>query len=131
MSKYLKAYLQVLRLNKRKSGLPVNLKFLNFPRENLVPKPLRENNRVRKIDLAECFCLSVGDLVQVLHGQDMGKQGVVLEINRRKNTVVVDGCNMRQVFWHPKYGEVGIPSLYTQEVPIHITNVALVDPVLK
>lgn len=33
----------------------------------------------------------------------------------------------KKSFWNPRFG----PSIVTQEMPIHITNVALLDPVVK
>ncbi|PHJ22659.1 50s ribosomal protein l24 [Cystoisospora suis] len=127
MSRYVKVYKKVMALQKRKTPLPWHPTFLEFTKEPSIPFPLREKLQPAPIDLSYYLNMEVGDLVEVLHGPDSGRQGVVLSINKKKNTVIVDGCNMKKSFWNPRFG----PSIVTQEMPIHITNVALLDPVVK
>src|ERR687885_1302922 len=77
-----------------------------------------------------------GDLVQVISGAtqarggDRGKQGKVLEVLVEKNRVIVEGVNF--VTRHVRVGQTQRGSktggLETTEAPIHISNVALVDP---
>jgi len=68
-----------------------------------------------------------GDQVKVLAGKDRGKQGEVARIDRKKNTVVVEGVNMvtRHVKQQAGTAQAGI---IQQEAPIQISNVAFVDP---
>jgi len=80
-----------------------------------------------------------GDLVQVItgatqaRGGDRGKQGKVIEVLRDKNRVVVEGVNF--VTKHVRVGQTQRGSktggIETVEAPIHISNVALVDPESK
>jgi large subunit ribosomal protein L24 len=80
-----------------------------------------------------------GDLVQVISGAtqarggDRGKQGKVLEVLVEKNRVIVEGVNF--VTRHVRVGQTQRGSrtggLETTEAPIHISNVALVDPETK
>jgi len=80
-----------------------------------------------------------GDLVQVIagasqaRGGDRGKQGKVLRVIVEENRVVVEGINF--VTKHVKVGQTQRGSktggLETVEAPIHISNVALVDPDTK
>ncbi|AYG02977.1 50S ribosomal protein L24 [Gryllotalpicola protaetiae] len=80
-----------------------------------------------------------GDLVQVIagatqaRGGDRGKQGKVLRVITEENRVVVEGINF--VTKHVKVGQTQRGSktggLETVEAPIHISNVALVDPDTK
>ena len=80
-----------------------------------------------------------GDLVQVIagatqeRGGDRGKQGKVLRVISEENRVVVEGINY--VTKHVKVGQTQRGSktggLETVEAPIHISNVALVDPETK
>ncbi|MDH2443913.1 50S ribosomal protein L24 [Amnibacterium sp. CER49] len=80
-----------------------------------------------------------GDLVQVISGAtqarggDRGKQGKVLEVLVEKNRVLVEGVNF--VTRHVRVGQTQRGSrtggLETTEAPIHISNVALVDPETK
>ena len=80
-----------------------------------------------------------GDLVQVITGRtqakggDRGKQGKVLEILTEQNRVVVEGVNY--VTKHTRVGQTQrgtkTGGLETVEAPIHISNVAVVDPSSK
>ncbi|WP_138274940.1 50S ribosomal protein L24 [Rhodoluna limnophila] len=80
-----------------------------------------------------------GDLVQVITGRkqdkggDRGKQGVVLSVNKETNRVLVEGINM--VTKHVKVGQTDrgtkTGGIEVAEAPIHISNVALVDPSTK
>jgi large subunit ribosomal protein L24 len=77
-----------------------------------------------------------GDIVQVIagatqaRGGDRGKQGKVLEVLVERNRVVVEGVNF--VTKHERVGQsqrgTKTGGIETVEAPIHISNVALVDP---
>jgi large subunit ribosomal protein L24 len=80
-----------------------------------------------------------GDLVQVItgakqeRGGDRGKQGKVLEVLSEQNRVIVEGVNY--VTKHTRVGQTQrgtkTGGIETLEAPIHISNVALVDPETK
>jgi large subunit ribosomal protein L24 len=80
-----------------------------------------------------------GDLVQVISGPtqdrggDRGKQGRVIGIQAEKNRVIVEGVNF--VTKHVKVGQTDrgtkTGGVETMEAPIHVSNVALVDPETK
>ena len=80
-----------------------------------------------------------GDLVQVItgakqeRGGDRGKQGKVIEVLRERNRVVVEGVNF--VTKHVRVGQTQRGSktggIEQHEAPIHVSNVALVDPKTK
>jgi len=80
-----------------------------------------------------------GDLVQVISGRsqarggDRGKQGKVLEVLVEQNRVVVEGVNY--VTKHVRVGQTQRGSktggIETHEAPIHVSNVAIVDPESK
>lgn len=80
-----------------------------------------------------------GDLVQVISGPtqdrggDRGKQGRVIGVQAEKNRVLVEGINF--VTKHVKVGQTQRGSktggIETRESPIHVSNVALVDPETK
>jgi large subunit ribosomal protein L24 len=73
------------------------------------------------------------DLVQVLSGNDRGKQGKVLEVIPEQNRVIVEGVNY--VTKHSRVGQTQrgtkTGGIETMEAPIHISNVAVVDPSSK
>ncbi|MFP5298385.1 MAG: 50S ribosomal protein L24 [Actinomycetota bacterium] len=71
-----------------------------------------------------------GDRVVVISGKDLGAEGRVLEVLPKKDRIIVEGVN--QITRHEKIRmsrrgaqEGGISH---KEAPIHISNVALVDP---
>ncbi|WP_010524185.1 50S ribosomal protein L24 [Nesterenkonia sp. F] len=68
------------------------------------------------------------DLVQVLSGKDKGKQGKVLEVRPREERVVVEGVNRMKR--HLRAGQAGSTEggIVESEAPLHISNVAVVDP---
>ncbi|CEM35900.1 unnamed protein product [Vitrella brassicaformis CCMP3155] len=129
MTRYIKARMAAKALQRRVAP-PWVPTFLQTSRERSIPKPLKEYCPVKKIDLSYYLNIQVGDLVQVLHGRDQGKRGVVLSIDKDKNTCIVDGCNMKRNFFNPR-PLPGEPSMLSVELPIHITNVAILDPVIK
>jgi large subunit ribosomal protein L24 len=67
-----------------------------------------------------------GDRVVVLSGRDRGKRGEVLKVMPRDERVVVQGVMM--VKKHEKPGRRGAGGIVTREAPIHLSNVALIDP---
>ena len=80
-----------------------------------------------------------GDLVQVItgateeRGGDRGKQGRVIEVIAEKNRIIVEGVNY--VTKHVRVGQTQrgtkTGGIETHEAPIHVSNVAVVDPKTK
>ncbi|MDQ2849215.1 50S ribosomal protein L24 [Dermatophilaceae bacterium Sec6.4] len=74
------------------------------------------------------------DLVQVITGRsqanggDKGKQGKVIEVFPERQRVLVEGIN--RVTKHVRAGQPGggAGGLEVVEAPIHVSNVAVVDP---
>lgn len=68
-----------------------------------------------------------GDIVQVNSGNDKGKKGRVLEVNREKYRAIVEGVNMISKHTKPnaKYPEGGI---IKKEASIHISNLNVICP---
>ena len=67
-----------------------------------------------------------GDVVQMISGKDRGKQGRVLEAHPRDGRVIVENLNMVKRHQRPSSGHPG--GIIDKEAPIHISNVAHVDP---
>ena len=71
-----------------------------------------------------------GDTVVVIAGKDKGARGKVIAVYPDTQRVLVEGIN--RIKKHTKVGQSGrgtkTGGIITQEAPIHLSNVALVDP---
>jgi large subunit ribosomal protein L24 len=67
-----------------------------------------------------------GDFVEVLVGKDKGKRGKVLKVFLDEAKALVEGVN--QVVRKVKPSAANPDGPYSKTLPIHISNVALVDP---
>lgn len=74
--------------------------------------------------------LKKGDKVIIIAGNDKGKTGAIQRIDRVNQRVVVEGINVRKKHQKPKQNnpEGTILDIYA---PIHLSNVALMDPKSK
>jgi large subunit ribosomal protein L24 len=68
-----------------------------------------------------------GDRVVLLTGKDKGKQGAVLRVLPKEERVVVEGLNMVQRHTRPTQADPQ-GGIKNKEAPLHVSNVALVDP---
>ena len=79
------------------------------------------------------FKIKTGDLVQVITGKNKGEQGKVLRVFPSTERVLVEGVN--RVTKHLRAGQNNDGSteggLQVVEAPIHVSNVAVVDPETK
>ena len=74
--------------------------------------------------------LKVNDEVIVLAGKDKGKTGKVQRLNFKKMRVLVGGINMMKKTIKPTQ-ENPNGGITDVEVPVHISNVAVVSPKTK
>ncbi len=89
---------------------------------SLHPKTLAKN-------LIKHWKILEGDLVQIITGPESGKQGVVKKVLRKKNRLIVEGCNL--VKRHIKKRAESPGTVITKEGSIHYSNVMLVCPKTK
>jgi large subunit ribosomal protein L24 len=68
-----------------------------------------------------------GDMVIVITGEDKDKKGRVLEVDRNKNKAIVEGVNMVSRHTKPN-SENPNGGIVKKEAPIHVSNLAIVDP---
>lgn len=68
-----------------------------------------------------------GDTVKVISGNDKGKTGSVLFINKEKYRAVVEGINVVTKHIKPSASKPQ-GGIEKKEAPIHISNLMLVDP---
>jgi large subunit ribosomal protein L24 len=74
--------------------------------------------------------LKVGDLVQVISGDDKGKQGQITKLIKDSDRAVVEGINLVTKHQKPtQQNQQG--GKVTQEAPIHVSKLALIDPETK
>lgn len=67
-----------------------------------------------------------GDEIVVLTGKDKGKKGEVIKSLPTENKVIVRGINVAKK--HQKPTQLSAGGIISKEMPIHVSNVALIDP---
>ena len=67
-----------------------------------------------------------GDKVVVITGSDKGKQGSVLKVFPKDARALVQGVNL--VKRHQRQTQTQQAGIVTKEAPIHLSNLAHVDP---
>ena len=65
-----------------------------------------------------------GDTVKVLAGKEKDKEGKVIAVNTKDNTVIVENVNMVSKHTKPSAANQN-GGIVSQEAPIHISNVML------
>jgi large subunit ribosomal protein L24 len=69
------------------------------------------------------------DTVVVIAGKDKGKTGKVIRTDPKKDRVFVEGLNMVKRHQRPIPGRQNVQvGVIEKEGPIHVSNVAIVDP---
>lgn len=76
--------------------------------------------------MSKKFKIKKGDKVMVITGRDKGKKGEVLRVVRSDDRVVVQGVNIVKRHQRPTASTPG--GIVEQEAPLHISNVAHIDP---
>jgi large subunit ribosomal protein L24 len=73
--------------------------------------------------------LRTDDEVIVIAGKDKGKTGKIVRVDPKKERVFVEGLNMVKRHQRPSPGRPNAPvGVIEKEGPIHVSNVALLDP---
>lgn len=66
--------------------------------------------------------LKRGDMVSIIAGKDLGKEGKILSVDREKNRVIVEGINIMTKHQKPdRSNQTG--GIVRVEAPIHASNV--------
>ena len=69
------------------------------------------------------------DTVIVISGKDKGKSGRVIRTDPKRDRVYVEGLNMVKRHQRPLPGRPNMPvGVIEKEGPIHVSNVAILDP---
>ena len=73
--------------------------------------------------------LRTDDEVIVISGKDKGKTGKIIRVDRSRGRVYVEGINIVKRHQRPTPGRPNAPvGVIEKEGPIHVSNVAIVDP---
>lgn len=82
---------------------------------------------VRKMKKQTKLHVKTGDTVKVIAGDDKGKTGAILSVDKQKSRAIVEGLNMITKHVKPTAAKPqgGIDK---KEASIHISNLMLVDP---
>ena len=72
------------------------------------------------------YKIKKNDDVIVISGRDKGKKGSVLLVLPKKDRVIVQGVNMVKRHTRPTAAQSG--GIVEKELPIHVSNIALIDP---
>ena len=70
--------------------------------------------------------LKKGDKVVVLAGKDKGKEGEITQVMPQEGRALVSGVNI--VIRHTRQSQQAQGGRIPKEAPIHLSNLALVDP---
>ena len=70
--------------------------------------------------------IKVNDTVKVITGEDKGKTGKVLKTLKKENKIVVEGVNISKKHSKPRTNN-DKGGIFDIEMPIHVSNVKLVD----
>ena len=71
-----------------------------------------------------------GDKVVVIAGREKGKEGTVAQVLPKEEKVIIGGLNMVKKHVKPNQAEPE-GKITEKEAPIHVSNVALLDPKTK
>jgi len=94
-------------------------------REKHYKRHHKEKNEVR-LARRRLWNIRAGDTVEVVVGKEKGKRGLVREILKEKNRIIVESVNVQEIEDWPK--EAFEPQKITTEVSIHYSQVGLIDP---
>ncbi len=81
----------------------------------------------RKLNTQTKLHIKTGDTVKVVAGDDNGKRGKVLSVDKAKSRAIVEGLNMITKHVKPTAAKPQ-GGIEKKEAGIHISNLMLVDP---
>lgn len=91
---------------------------------------LPENRVISPGNSVTFMMIKKGDNVYVRTGKDRGKTGAVLRALPRENLVVVEGVNIVKRHTRPRRNNQK-GQIVDKPMPVHVSNVALIDPKTK
>jgi len=92
-------------------------------------KPLvyKKAKRIRRKPVVrQKMHITKGDTVQVISGDDKGRQGKVLRVHPKTGRVTIEGVNM--ITKHQRATQTSESGIVRREAPIHHSKAMLIDP---
>lgn len=80
-----------------------------------------QGNRKPKLNIKK------GDTVQVISGEDKGKEGRVLTVYPKQHRLLIEGVNVVKRHTKPD-AQNPQGGINEKEAPVHVSNVQIVDP---
>lgn len=74
------------------------------------------------------FHVKRGDTVKVISGDNKGKTGTVVRVDRLNSRAVVEGLNMIKKHVKPTAQDPQSGGIIEMEAPIHISNLMVIEP---
>ena len=74
--------------------------------------------------------IKTGDTGKIIAGEEKGKEGKVLRVDREKNRAIVEGVNLVKKHTKPN-AQNPQGGIVEKEASIHISNLSLIDPKTK
>jgi len=71
------------------------------------------------------FHIRKNDLVEIITGEEKGRRGRILEINRDKTTALVEGVNLVKKHQRAR-SQTKTSGIVTLPAPVHISNLVLI-----
>jgi large subunit ribosomal protein L24 len=71
------------------------------------------------------FHIRKNDLVEIISGEEKGRRGRVLEINREKATALVEGVNLVKKHQRAR-SQTQTAGIVTLPAPVHVSNLVLI-----
>jgi len=73
------------------------------------------------------FRVKTGDKVRVISGNEKGKEGIIVKVDKEKQRVFIEGLNLVKKAVKPSQAKPE-GGFIEKEASIHISNVMLIDP---
>jgi len=80
----------------------------------------------KKINIPAKMHVKRGDIVRVIAGDDKGKQGKILVVERAKYRAIIEGVNMVSRHTKPNAQHPN-GAIVKQEAHVHLSNLMLID----
>jgi large subunit ribosomal protein L24 len=76
----------------------------------------------KKVENKKCLAVKIGDKVKVISGSDKGKIGIIKDVLKKQNKIIIEGMNLKFKHIKPtRSNEIG--QIKEFAFPIHVSNI--------